>query len=113
AMAKDCVMGIPFKPPTFGINIHTWAQPGSDPVAEALHAEQLGFDAVTVHRDVLHGSEPSFEMWTLLTWLAARTSRIGVVSNVLALPNRHPATLAKMAETFDRLSGGRLVLNLG
>jgi alkanesulfonate monooxygenase SsuD/methylene tetrahydromethanopterin reductase-like flavin-dependent oxidoreductase (luciferase family) len=32
---------------------------------------------------------------------------------VLALPNRHPTVLAKMAETLDRLSAGRLVLALG
>jgi len=32
---------------------------------------------------------------------------------VLALPHRHPAVLAKMAETLDRLSGGRLILVLG
>jgi alkanesulfonate monooxygenase SsuD/methylene tetrahydromethanopterin reductase-like flavin-dependent oxidoreductase (luciferase family) len=35
------------------------------------------------------------------------------VPNVLALPNRHPALLAKMTETLDRLSGGRVVLALG
>lgn len=106
-------MATSFQIPGFGINIHTWARPGMDPLTEALHAEHLGFDLVTVHRDVLHGTDPSFEMWTLLTWLAARTTRIRVAPNVLALPNRHPAALAKMAETLDRLSGGRLVLSLG
>jgi alkanesulfonate monooxygenase SsuD/methylene tetrahydromethanopterin reductase-like flavin-dependent oxidoreductase (luciferase family) len=87
--------------------------PGADPVAEARHAEALGFDLVTVHRDVLHGPPPSLETWTLLTWLAAHTSTVRLAPNVLALPNRHPAVVAKMAETLDRLSGGRLVLALG
>ncbi len=106
-MARD------FKNLKFGVNIHTGIRPGVDPLAEALHAEQLGFDIVTLHGDVLHGSDPSFEMWTLLTWVAASTSRIRVAPVVLALPNRHPAVLAKMAETLDRLSGGRLILVLG
>lgn len=99
--------------PRFGINLHTWMSPGSDPVAEARHAEQLGFDLVTLHRDVLHGTDPSFENWTLLTWLAAHTTRIRVAPMALALPHRHPSVLAKMAETLDRLSNGRLVLVLG
>jgi alkanesulfonate monooxygenase SsuD/methylene tetrahydromethanopterin reductase-like flavin-dependent oxidoreductase (luciferase family) len=86
---------------------------GADPVAEARHAEALGFDMVSVHRDVLHGPPPSLEMWTLLTWIAAHTERVRIAPNVLALPNRHPAVLAKMAETLDRLSGGRLILALG
>jgi alkanesulfonate monooxygenase SsuD/methylene tetrahydromethanopterin reductase-like flavin-dependent oxidoreductase (luciferase family) len=106
-MARD------FKNLKFGVNIHTSIQPGVDPVTEALNAEQLGFDVVTLHGDVLHGSDPSFELWTLLSWVAASTSRSRVAPVVLALPNRHPAVLAKMAETLDRLSGGRLILVLG
>ena len=78
-----------------------------------MDAEQLGYDVVTLHRDALHGADPSFENWTLLSWLAARTIRINVAPLVLALPHRHPALLAKMAETLDRLSGGRLILILG
>jgi alkanesulfonate monooxygenase SsuD/methylene tetrahydromethanopterin reductase-like flavin-dependent oxidoreductase (luciferase family) len=107
------MMATYFKNPRFGTNLHTRVQLGVDPVAEAQHAEHLGFDVVTIHRDVLHGSGPSFEIWTLLSWLAARTSSIRVAPVVLALPHRHPAVLAKMAETLDRLSEGRLVLVLG
>jgi alkanesulfonate monooxygenase SsuD/methylene tetrahydromethanopterin reductase-like flavin-dependent oxidoreductase (luciferase family) len=81
--------------------------------AEAERAEQLGFDLVAVDRDVVSGPPQGLEVWTTLTWVAARTSRITVVPNVLALPNRHPALLAKMAETLDRLSRGRVVLALG
>ena len=102
-----------FKNLTFGVNIHTGIQPGVDPVVEARHAEQLGFDVVTFHGDVMHGSNPSFELWTLLCWAAASTSRIRVAPVVLALPHRHPAVLAKMAETLDRLSGSRLLLVFG
>jgi alkanesulfonate monooxygenase SsuD/methylene tetrahydromethanopterin reductase-like flavin-dependent oxidoreductase (luciferase family) len=42
-----------------------------------------------------------------------RHPRIRVVTRVLAVPYRPPTVLAKMAETLDRLSGGRLILGLG
>ena len=102
-----------FKNLKVGVNVHTAIQPGVDPVTEALHAEQLGFDVVTLHGDALHGNNPSFELWTLLCWVAAHTTSIRVAPVVLALPHRHPAVLAKMAETLDRLSDGRLILVLG
>jgi alkanesulfonate monooxygenase SsuD/methylene tetrahydromethanopterin reductase-like flavin-dependent oxidoreductase (luciferase family) len=49
----------------------------------------------------------------MLTWIAASTSRIAVATRVLGVPYRSPAMTAKMAETLDRLSGGRLILGLG
>ena len=98
--------------PAFGVTIIPSATPRSDPVAEAVLAEELGFDLVSVW-DHPHGENPSFESWTLMTWMAARTSRIAVASNVLGLPFRLPALTAKMAESLDRLSGGRLILGLG
>ena len=96
----------------FGISIIPSASARSDPVAEAVHAEELGFDLVAVW-DHPHGEHPSFETWTLMTWIAARTSRIRVASDVLGLPLRLPALTAKMAESLDRLSNGRLILGLG
>jgi alkanesulfonate monooxygenase SsuD/methylene tetrahydromethanopterin reductase-like flavin-dependent oxidoreductase (luciferase family) len=94
----------------FGVSLRT--APDIDPAAEARHAEALGFDLVTV-MDHLPGSRPTFETWTEMTWAAAATERILVGSNVLGMPYRHPAVTAKMAETFQRLSGGRLVLGIG
>jgi alkanesulfonate monooxygenase SsuD/methylene tetrahydromethanopterin reductase-like flavin-dependent oxidoreductase (luciferase family) len=81
-------------------------------VAAAQHAEALGYDLLSLE-DHLHGSRPSVEPWTTLTWLAASTSRVEVTSNVLALPYRHPAVIAKAAANLDRLSHGRVVLALG
>ncbi|WP_329171647.1 LLM class flavin-dependent oxidoreductase [Streptomyces sp. NBC_01477] len=83
-----------------------------DLVAEARHAEALGFDTFALS-DHLHGVRPSWEPWTALTWVAAATERIHVATDVLGLPYRSPAVLAKTAETLDRLSRGRLVLGLG
>jgi probable F420-dependent oxidoreductase len=96
----------------FGLNVSTEVRAGTDPVAAARKAEQLGFDFVSAS-DHLHGGRPTYEPWTLLSWIAAATSRIRVVTRVLGVPYRHPAVLAKMAETLDRLSGGRLILGLG
>jgi len=96
----------------FGINVNQSVTAGSDPLADARHAEALGFDIVMVS-DHLVGRRPTLETWTVLTWLAAGTSRIGLGTNVLGLPYRNPAVTAKMAESLDRLSGGRLVLGLG
>ena len=95
-----------------GLNIPTSAAPGADPVALARQAEALGFDFVSAS-DHLHGGQPTHETWTMLAWIAAATTRIRVATRVLAVPYRHPPVLAKMAETFDRLSGGRLILGLG
>jgi probable F420-dependent oxidoreductase len=96
----------------FGLGIPPGAGPGADPVGAARAAEELGFDFVGT-TDHLHGSSPSFETWTLLTWIAAATSRIGVATRVLATPMRPPPVVAKMAESLDRLSGGRLILGVG
>jgi probable F420-dependent oxidoreductase len=95
-----------------GLGISTSATPGADPVTEAVRAEELGFDFVSAS-DHLHGDSPTYEPWTLLTWIAARTSRIRVATRVLGGPYRHPPVVAKMAETLDRLAGGRLILGLG
>jgi probable F420-dependent oxidoreductase len=96
----------------FGLNVSTEARAGTDPAAAASKAEQLGFDFVSAS-DHLHGGRPTYEPWTMLSWIAAATSRVRVATRVLAVPYRPPAVLAKMAETLDRLSGGRLILGLG
>lgn len=94
----------------FGLNVSPSIH--DDPIGAARRAEELGFSFVSIN-DHLHGATPRHETWTLLAWIAASTSRIGVASRVLAVPYRHPAVLAKMAETLDRLSRGRLILGLG
>ena len=96
----------------FGLAVPPSAAPGTDPVRDAQQAERLGFDFVSAS-DHPCGSEPSHEVWTMLTWVAAATSRIRIATRVLGVPYRPPAVVAKMAETLDRLSGGRLILGLG
>lgn len=96
----------------FGVSISTSAAPGADPVADARAAERLGFDFVSAS-DHPGGAHPSYETWTMLTWVAAATSRITVMPKVLGVPFRVPALAAKAAESLSRLSAGRLILGLG
>jgi len=60
------------------------------------------------------GSGPSAQRtWTLLSMVAATTSRVGLFPDVANLPLRPPAVLAKAAASLDVLSGGRFELGLG
>ena len=66
-----------------------------DVVALAQLSEQAGLDLVTFQD---HPYQPAFlDTWTLLTWVAASTSTIHVAPNVLNLPLRPPAVVARAA----------------
>lgn len=81
----------------------------SDLCAMAREAEAVGFDFVTI-LDHLDGH---WEGWTMLSALAASTSQLNLVSYVSCTTYRNPALLARMADTLDEISDGRLVLGLG
>src|SRR5206468_3532346 len=53
------------------------------------------------------------EAWTVVSALAATTSRAEIGTLVMAVPFRNPALLAKMAVSADQVSGGRLILGIG
>ena len=57
--------------------------------------------------------EPFIEGWTVLSGLAAVTSRIRLATLATAVGYRNPAHLAKMAAGVDLISGGRLTLGIG
>ena len=95
-----------------GVGISSSAAGDDDPLAQALEAEALGFDFVSASDHPI-GEHASYETLTLLTWIAARTNRIGVATRVIGVPFRRPGMIAKSAESLHRLSGGRLILGLG
>jgi probable F420-dependent oxidoreductase len=56
---------------------------------------------------------PYWEAFSVLAYLAARTTRLRIGTSVAVLPYRHPLLTAKMLATVDVLSGGRLVFGAG
>ena len=48
-----------------------------------------------------------------LSWLAALTTRVGLLTHVYVLPYRHPRVAAKQFATLDHLSGGRALIGIG
>jgi F420-dependent oxidoreductase-like protein len=91
-----------------GLNLGYWsgADHGAN-VALAVEAERLGLDSVWAAE--AYGSDAA----TVLSFIAARTSRIGIGSAVFQIPGRTPALTAMTAATLDALSGGRFRLGLG
>ena len=86
--------------------------------AMALRAEEVGFDSVWVEDHLLlrpDGQELQglWECWSIVAALAAATSRVEIGTYVACTAFRNPALLAKMADTVDEISGGRLILGLG
>src|SRR5699024_951280 len=74
-------------------------------------SEAEGLDLVTF-QDLPY--QPRFtDTWTLISWVAAQTQRIRLSGNVLNLPLRQPAVLARSVASLDLLSGGRVALGLG
>jgi probable F420-dependent oxidoreductase len=59
------------------------------------------------------GDSGILEPFSVLTYLAARTSRVRLGTAVLLLPQRNPLYTAKTAATLDFLSDGRLDLGIG
>jgi alkanesulfonate monooxygenase SsuD/methylene tetrahydromethanopterin reductase-like flavin-dependent oxidoreductase (luciferase family) len=106
-------MNIQPAPPTpqFGISIDPSAADPQEPFRRAQIADEHGLDLITLMDHPYNNR--LFDTWTLLTALAVRTQRVHVAGNVLSLPLRPPAMLAKMAATLDVLTGGRLEIGLG
>src|SRR2546428_12218839 len=48
-----------------------------------------------------------------LTWVAARTTGVGLGSMVVVLPWHDPLRVAEQVSVLDHMSGGRLILGLG
>jgi probable F420-dependent oxidoreductase len=95
--------------------------------AEALGFAHLGFSDHVVIADQVDSPYPytksgrwfaedsgeCLEQVTTLSFVAAATSRIRLLTSVMVLPHRPPVLAAKMLNTVDVLSKGRLTVGLG
>jgi len=84
-------------------------------VEYGVKVEELGYDSLWVWDHILLGVEPNFpiiESLTVLTAVAARTSRIKLGTGILVLPLRNPVLLAKQLASMDQLSQGRLLMGM-
>ncbi|HEX5589825.1 MAG TPA: LLM class flavin-dependent oxidoreductase [Candidatus Limnocylindrales bacterium] len=87
-------------------------------LAMARRAEELGYDSLWLGDHLLYrlpdgSSRGPWEAWTMLSAIAASTSRIRLGPLVASTAFHAPAMLAKLAATVDEISDGRLVLGLG
>ena len=86
-------------------------------LAIALEAENIGYESFWCS-DHLFLNENSvnqncLEAWTLLSALAAKTSKIRLGTMVTCNSYRHPSLLAKIAASIDMVSNGRLWFGYG
>jgi probable F420-dependent oxidoreductase len=103
---------------------------GPDPAAIRDYvqaAEALGYSHLSVYEEVLgadaqhhqefnetfNSKDLFHEPFVLFGFLASITSRLELVTSVVALPQRQTALVAKQAAEVDVLSGGRLRLGIG
>jgi probable F420-dependent oxidoreductase len=104
------------------IFVQAWEpEAGVDELVQVARAcEQAAFDYVAVCDHVAIPADKAPAMSTTwwdtvatLSYLAAVTERVRLLSHVYVLPYRHPLVVAKAWATLDRLSGGRAVLGVG
>jgi probable F420-dependent oxidoreductase len=97
----------------------------------AVRAEELGYDSLWVLERLLWPLNPRvpypaapdgklpevfqsvFDPIETLTFVAARTERIGLGTSVIVSSYHNPVILSKRLATLDQLSGGRLLCGLG
>jgi probable F420-dependent oxidoreductase len=92
----------------------------------AREIERIGYDQLDMFDHVVMGhpvegrarslypaAMPILEALMTLSYAAAVTSRIGLGTEVLVLPQRQPVLVARQVATLDTLSGGRVRLGVG
>ena len=87
-----------------------------DLVTRAQTAEAAGFTGIALIDHLtppLADLQPMYEPMTTATWLAARTTTLGIGHLVLCDSMRHPAVMAKEVVSIDHFSHGRFELGIG
>lgn len=103
---------------------YRWGESGVTDLARAV--EEAGYDQIDMFDHVTMGHPtnnrpqgpyppqmPILEALVTLGAIAAVTRRVGLGTEVLVLPQRQPALVAKQVATIDILSGGRVRLGVG
>ena len=106
------------KQTVFGIAMRNFTKYPEMPSAQGLieygvRMEELGYESVWAWDHILLGVDPNFpihEALTILTAIAARTTKIKVGTGILVMPMRNPVILAKELATIDHISNGRLIV---
>ena len=82
-------------------------------------AEQSGFQGISFtdhpvpsHKWLTAGGHDALDPFAALAFVAAATTRMLLIPNIVVLPYRNPFLVAKSAATIDALSGGRFVLSV-
>jgi len=116
----------------YGFYIPTRGQTATPEALEALvqRAEVLGFHSVVIADHIVFpieidstypytvsgafpGQGDTMEQLVLMTFVAAKTTSLRLVSSVMILPHRNPIVTAKMLATIDVLSKGRVTVGVG
>jgi probable F420-dependent oxidoreductase len=91
-----------------------------DLVTVAQAADRLGYHHLTASEHVAvpvdvesRRGKRYWDALATLSYLAARTERIRLATNMVVIPYHHPLEIVKHYGTLDRLSGGRLILGVG
>lgn len=72
-----------------------------------------GYLLIPGRKHAEHWKECYWEPFTVLGYLAARTTRLTLGTSVSIVPMHNPFELAKQVAEVDRLSGGRFVFGIG
>lgn len=116
----------------YGFYLPTRGRTATPEALETLlqRGEGLGFDAVMIADHIVFpttitskypytvsGAFPGYgdalEQLTLMTYAAAKTTTLRLVSSVMIVPYRNPVVTAKMLATIDVLSRGRVTVGVG
>jgi len=77
----------------------------------AVEAERLGYDGIFLADHI--ENRGSFEPWTTLAYLAAKTTNLRLGTTVTPIPRYVPSQLAKIIANVDVLSNGRTIPGFG
>ena len=102
--------------PHFGVTIPQIKRTWEESKANSLEFEAMGYDSLWVC-DHLYGPQspqiPILEAWSLVSAVAAVTSKVEIGTLVTPAGMRNAAQLGKVIATIDNIAEGRIIPGLG